>query len=410
MKSCPDANFNQLNAYNIVIVSISHYISSIIMKIGIACYPTYGGSGVIAAELGKALAERGHQIHFISYAMPIRLDGYMGNIVFHEVEISNYPLFDFPLYTPALASKIVEVTKFEQLDILHAHYAIPHATSAYLAKQILGNDKLKIVTTLHGTDITLVGLEPSYLPVMKFSIERSDGVTAVSRFLREKTLTSYNIEKDIHVIPNFVDTRKYQRIDSENIRKSFAPNGEKVLIHVSNFRAVKRVLDVVRIFNLVRQKIPAKLLLVGDGPDRSSCEQLARELGVMEDVKFLGKQIELVCLLSASDLFLIPSQSESFGLSALEAMACEIPVIASSVGGLPELVQHGETGYIAEIGDIDRMAKYAVDLLKNDAKYKLFSQACRKRAVQSFDSTKVIDMYEDYYEQVLSTQTVFPEK
>ncbi len=380
-----------------------------IMKIGIACYPTYGGSGVVAAELGKALAEKGHKIHFISYAMPIRLDGFMGNIVFHEVEISNYPLFDFPLYTPALASKIVEVTKFEQLDILHAHYAIPHATSAYLAKQILGDNRLKIVTTLHGTDITLVGLEPSYLPVMKFSIEQSDGVTAVSRFLREKTLTNYHIEKDIQVIPNFVDTGKYQRIETTKIRKSMAPNGEKVLIHVSNFRPVKRVPDVVRIFNLVRQKIPAKLLLVGDGPDRSYCEQLVRELDIIQDVKFLGKQSELVCLLSSSDLFLIPSQSESFGLSALEAMACEIPVVASSVGGLPELVLHGETGYIAEIGDIERMARYAIDLLSNEAKYKLFAAASRKRAVQSFDSAKVIDLYEHYYEQILSERPVLTE-
>jgi len=376
------------------------------MKIGIVCYPTYGGSGVVAAELGKALAQRGHQIHFISYAMPIRLDGFMGNIVFHEVEISNYPLFDFPLYTPALASKIVEVTKFEHLDILHAHYAIPHAISAYLARQILGKNGLRIVTTLHGTDITLVGLEPSYLPVMKFSIEQSDGVTAVSRFLREKTMTNYHIEKDIHVIPNFVDTSKYQRIDSTNIRESIATNGEKILIHVSNFRPVKRVLDVIRIFNLVRQKIPAKLLLVGDGPDRSSCEQLVREMDIIQDVKFLGKQSEIVCLLSASDLFLIPSQSESFGLSALEAMACDLPVIASSVGGLPELVLHGETGYIAEIGDIDRMAKYSIDLLTNEAKYKLFSSASRKRAVQSFDSAKIVDLYEHYYEQVISERPV----
>ncbi|MBI1803129.1 MAG: N-acetyl-alpha-D-glucosaminyl L-malate synthase BshA [Ignavibacteriae bacterium] len=379
------------------------------MKIGIACYPTYGGSGVVAAELGKALAERGHQIHFISYAMPIRLDGFIGNMVYHEVEVSSYPLFDFPLYTPALASKIVEVTKFERLDILHAHYAIPHAISAYLAKQILGNNGLKIVTTLHGTDITLVGLEPSYLPVMKFSIEQSDGVTAVSRFLREKTLTNYHINKDIQVIPNFVDTKKYQRIDAANIRKNLAPNGEKVLIHVSNFRPVKRVPDVVRIFQLVRQKIPAKLVLIGDGPDRSYCEQLARELDLIHDVKFLGKQSELVCLLSASDLFIIPSQSESFGLSALEAMACEIPVVATSVGGLPELVLHGETGYIAEIGDVERMAKYAIDLLTSDAKYKLFSAASRRRAVEAFDAEKVIDLYEHYYEHVLSGQPALTE-
>src|SRR5579862_8016915 len=286
------------------------------MNIGIACYPTYGGSGVLASELGKALAERGHRIHFISYAMPMRLNGFMGNIIYHEVEISSYPLFDFPLYTPALASKIVEVTRFEKLDLLHAHYAIPHATSAYLAKQMLGGE-LKIVTTLHGTDITLVGLEPSYQSVMKFSIEQSDGVTAVSRFLKEKTLTNYNIQKEIEVIPNFIDPRKYRRVDATAIREKIAPKGEKVMVHVSNFRLVKRVPDVLRIFQAVREKIPSKLILIGDGPDRSACEMLAREPKIEKDVSFVGKQTEIVPLLSASDLFLMPSQSESFGLSAL---------------------------------------------------------------------------------------------
>lgn len=374
------------------------------MKIGIVCYPTYGGSGVVAAELGKALAERGHSIHFISYAMPVRLSGFVGNIVYHEVEISNYPLFDFPLYTPALASKIVEVAKFENLDIVHAHYAIPHAVSAYLAKQMLSNAKPKIVTTLHGTDITLVGLEPSYLPVMKFSIEQSDSVTAVSRFLREKTLTNYNIEKDIEVIPNFINTEKYKRIDASDFRTCIAPDGEKILIHTSNFRVVKRVPDVIRIFDIVRKKVPSKLLLVGDGPERSACEQLCRELHLTNDVKFLGKQIELVPVLSASDIFLMPSQSESFGLSALEAMACEIPVVSSSVGGLPELVAHGETGYIAEFGDIERMAKYAIELLTNENRYKMFAAAARKRAVEMFRMEKVVDLYEQHYNKVLSEQ------
>jgi N-acetyl-alpha-D-glucosaminyl L-malate synthase BshA len=374
------------------------------MKIGIVCYPTYGGSGVVATELGKALADKGHQIHFISYAMPMRLDGYMGNVFYHEVEMATYPLFEFPLYTPALASKMVEVARFEKLDIIHAHYAIPHATSAYLAREIMGG-KLKIVTTLHGTDITLVGLEPSFLPVMKFSIERSDGVTAVSRFLREKTLTNFGIEKDITVIPNFVDTEKYHRIACEEVCEKFSPEGEKILVHVSNFRAVKRVPDVIRIFHEVQKKIPSKLILVGDGPDRSACELLVRELGIQKSVRFLGKQLELVPILSAADLFLMPSQSESFGLSALEAMACEVPVISSSVGGLPELQIHGETGYIAEIGDIDRMARYAIELLTNDVKHKMFAQAARRRAVESFDVRKIVLQYEAYYEQCLATDT-----
>jgi len=371
------------------------------MRIGIVCYPTYGGSGVVATELGKALADRGHQIHFISYAMPMRLDGYLGNVFYHEVEMTSYPLFEFPLYTPALASKIVEVVRFERLHLVHVHYAIPHALSAYLAKEILGNG-LKIVTTLHGTDITLVGLEPSFLPVMKFSIEKSDGVTAVSRFLKEKTLTNYGIIKEIDVIPNFVDTEKYQRIDARDVQERFAPNGEKILVHTSNFRAVKRVSDAIRIFDQVRKKLPAKLILVGDGPDRSACEHLAHDLGIQDLVKFLGKQLELVPILSAADLFLMPSQSESFGLSALEAMACEVPVVSTSVGGLPELQVHGETGYIAEIGDIDRMARYVVDLLTNDAKHALFSKAARRRAVEHFDVRKVVPLYERHYESCVA--------
>ena len=376
------------------------------MKIGITCYPTYGGSGVIATELGKALAQRGHQIHFISYALPMRLDGFSENIVYHEVEMATYPLFEFPLYTPALASKMVEVVKFEQLDLLHVHYAIPHATSAYLAKKILGDRRIKVVTTLHGTDITLVGLEPSFLPVMKFSIEKSDGVTAVSRFLKEKTITNYGIDKEIKVIPNFVDTSKYRRLDAGAVRRQFAPQGEKLLVHVSNFRYLKRVPDAITVFNNIRQKVPSKLLLIGDGPDRSACERLCRDLNIYFDVKFLGKQAELVPLLSAADLFLMPSQSESFGLSALEAMACEVPVISSSVGGLPELIVHGETGFIAEIGDIERMSKYGVNLLMNEQKHQLFAAAARRRAVEMFDIKKIVDQYENYYEAVLGERVV----
>ncbi len=375
------------------------------MKIGIVCYPTYGGSGVIATELGKALASRGHQIHFISYAQPMRLDGYLDNVSYHEVEMASYPLFEFPLYTPALASKIVEVSRFEKLDLVHAHYAIPHAISAYLAREILGT-QLKVITTLHGTDITLVGLEPSFLPVMKFSIEQSDGVTAVSRFLREKTTTNYGIDKDIRVIPNFVDTGKYRRVEQPEVRAKFAPPEERVLIHVSNFRPVKRVEDVIRIFGEVQKKVRSRLLLVGDGPERSACEILTREMNLQQHVRFLGKQLELVPILSSADLMLMPSQSESFGLSALEAMACGVPVISSSVGGLPELQVHGETGYIAEIGDIDRMAKYAVDLLTNDVKRLQFGNAGRTRAVENFDVRKIVSMYEEYYKECLAAGPV----
>lgn len=376
------------------------------MRIGITCYPTYGGSGVIATELGKTLAARGHEIHFISYAMPMRLDGFHGNVMYHEIETSNYPLFDFPLYGLALASKMIDVAKFEKLDLLHVHYAIPHATSAYLAKEILGRDKIRVITTLHGTDITLVGLEPAFLPLIKFSIERSDGVTAVSRFLRDKTVLQYGVEKEIEVIPNFIDTKKYCRIEDPEFRSRNAPRGEKILIHVSNFRAVKRVHDVIRVFNIVHAKVPSKLILVGDGPDRSTCEQLCRELGIFNDVRFLGKQVELVPILSSSDLFLMPSQSESFGLSALEAMSCEVPVVSSSVGGLPELNVHGETGYIAEIGDVERMAKYAIELLTNQAKHDLFVKRARQRAVELFEMEKIVDRYEAFYEKVVSGHSV----
>ncbi len=371
------------------------------MRIGITCYPTYGGSGVVATELGIALAERGHQVHFISYANPFRLNRFVENVFYHEVEQSTYPLFEFNLYTLALASKLVEVAQFEELDILHMHYAIPHATSAFLAREMLGRRNIRIITTLHGTDITLVGLEPSFLPLMKFSILQSDGVTAVSRSLREKTLVNYGIEKEIEVIPNFVDTARFARIDSGHFRGRVVPGGEPVLVHVSNFRSLKRVGDAIRVAAAVRQKIPVKLLLVGDGPDRAECERLARELGVADAVLFLGKQEALVEILSASDIFLLPSQSESFGLSALEAMSCGLPAITTSVGGLPELNVHGETGYICEIGDVERMAKYAVELISNPSRYARFSEAARRRAVEMFDASIIIPKYEQYYERVL---------
>lgn len=378
------------------------------MKIGITCYPTYGGSGVVATELGKALAMRGHEVHFISYAMPTRLNGFIDNIFYHEVEINNYPLFEFPLYSIALASKMVEVTKFHDLDLLHAHYAIPHATSAFLAREILKSEsgnksEIKFITTLHGTDITLTGLEPSFLPTMKFSIQKSDGVTAVSKFLKEKTQQQYLIDKEIEVIPNFIDINKYIREDNEKtkcFRKNFAKNDEKILTHTSNFRALKRVQDVIKIFNTVKEKVDCKLLLIGDGPERSECERYSRELGIFEDIKFMGKQDALVELLSVTDLFFLPSQSESFGLSALEAMSCGVPVISSSVGGLPELNLHGETGYIAEIGDVERMSKYASDLLTNEKRYEHFSKNARKRA-EHFSEENIVPMYEKFYDKVL---------
>lgn len=379
------------------------------MKIGITCYPTYGGSGVVATELGKALALRGHEIHFISYAMPTRLSAFVENIFYHEVEINNYPLFEFPLYSIALASKMVEVAKFHDLDLVHAHYAIPHATSAYLAREIYKSDPknvkdFKFITTLHGTDITLTGLEPSFLPTMKFSIEKSDGVTAVSSYLRDKTLSNYKIVKDIEVIPNFIDIAKYKRITTEENKchkKKYAPDGEKILIHISNFRALKRVPDVIKIFEQVNSKFPSKLILVGDGPDRAEAERLTRELNLSDKVVFLGKQDSLVEILSIADIFLMPSQSESFGLSALEAMSCSVPVISSSVGGLPELNLHGETGFIAEIGDVDRMARYAIDLFGNEKKYEIFCANARKRA-EEFSEEKIVPQYEKYYEQILN--------
>jgi len=374
------------------------------MKIGITCYPTYGGSGVVATELGKALAEKGHEVHFISYAFPHRLNQFINNIFYHEVEISKYPLFEHSLYSLSLTSKMLEVIEYEKLDLLHVHYAIPHATSAYLAKQMIrkNNSDIKIITTLHGTDITLVGLEPSFLPLVKFSIEESDGVTAVSKFLKETTLTNYQIDKEIEVIHNFIDTSLYKNVKNKIMRDKLTPNGERVLIHTSNFRVVKRVSDTIKILDLVKKEVPTKLILVGDGPDRSECERLSRELNLQDDVIFLGKQDGLEEILTCGDIFLMPSQSESFGLAALEAMSCGLPVVSSSVGGLPELNMHNKTGYIAEFGDVERMAKYTLTLLQNDKKYQIFSTNARARAVVNFDLKIVIPQYEEYYEKILA--------
>lgn len=385
------------------------------MKIGILCYPTYGGSGVVATELGIELAQRGHQVHFISYSVPMRLKGFRENILFHKVEQASYPLFDFPLYSIALASKIVEVAKFNGLDLVHAHYAIPHATSAYLAREIIkeevhtkrkNNNHIKIITTLHGTDITLTGLEISFLPTMKFSIQKSDGVTAVSEFLKTKTQSQYSISKDIRVIPNFINPSLYNRKSDEetcHLREKLCKHGEKIIVHTSNFRPLKRVGDCIRIFKKVRDQMPAKLLLIGDGPDRSNCEYLAKELDVYNDIIFYGEQESIVEILSVADLFLMPSQSESFGLSALEAMAVGMPVVSSNAGGLPELNLHGETGYIAEIGDVDKMAEYCLKLLGDKNVYSFFAENAHDRALNMFSAENIIPRYEKYYEEVLGS-------
>ncbi|MCZ7555129.1 MAG: N-acetyl-alpha-D-glucosaminyl L-malate synthase BshA [Bacteroidia bacterium] len=373
------------------------------MNIGITCYPTYGGSGVVATELGIALADKGHEVHFVTYDRPFRLDHFHDRVYFHAVEMANYPLFEFNLYSLALTSKLVEVAQYQKLDILHMHYAIPHAVSAYLARQILGEGSIRTVTTLHGTDSTLVGLEPSFLPLMKFALEQSDGVTAVSSFLKEKTLSTYQLDTSIEVIPNFIDSQVYVPKESCKYRELFSPAGEKILVHTSNFRPVKRVTDVIRMFDLVLKQLPVRLLLIGDGPDRSECENLCRELDIFDKVRFLGKQDALADILAACDLFVLPSQSESFGLSALEAMACGVPVISTSIGGIPEVNIHAKTGYIAEIGDVERMAKYAVELLTNDAKYRVFSEAARRRAVNVFDKSAIVPMYEAYYEKILAS-------
>ena len=371
------------------------------MKIGIVCYPTYGGSGVVATELGKSLATRGHEIHFICYAVPTKLNKFLDNIYFHEVELYQYPLFEFPIYTDALASRIIDVARFNKLDIIHVHYAIPHATSAILARTIL-NNKIKVITTLHGTDITLVGLEPSFTPVVRFGIEASDGVTAVSRYLRETTISTYNINREIEVIPNFVDTEIFKPGENLELRKKIAPKGEKILIHVSNFRKVKRVQDVVKVFEIVRKKIPSKLVFVGDGPERGDAENLCRQLNICDDVLFLGKQDALHEILCSADVFILPSQIESFGLSALEAMSCGLPVIATNVGGLPEVVLHGETGYLTEIGNIERMASYVIELLEDKNKYREFSEKARERAEKFFDKDLIVPKYEMFYEKILN--------
>jgi len=376
------------------------------MKIGITCYPTYGGSGVVATELGLELAQRGHDIHFISYAQPIRLTEPQPHIHFHEVEVSRYPLFDYPPYDLALATRMAEVAELYDLDLLHVHYAIPHSVSALLARQMLCHGptrrKLPFVTTLHGTDITLVGLDRSYLPITRYSIEESDGVTAISEYLREKTLKEFDVKNHIEVVYNFVNCDVYLRdAQAPQRRLEYASADERILVHLSNFRPVKRLTDVVEIFDRVRKEIPSKLLLVGDGPDRSKAEWLAVQKGIHDHVIFLGKQDRVQEKLAISDVMLLPSELESFGLAALEAMACKVVPITTRVGGLPEVIEHGRTGFMAEVGDIETMARYAIDLLRDEKKLDIMGVQARASAQARFCSTRIIPQYEQFYRRVL---------
>ncbi len=371
------------------------------MRIGIVCYPTFGGSGVLATELGKALAQEGHAVHFITYQQPVRLTEFLPNLFYHEVQVPTYPLFDFPPYETALASTMVDVIRNHELDLLHVHYAIPHASAAYMAKQILQTEgkNIPVITTLHGTDITLVGRDKTYEPVVTFSINQSDAITAVSENLRQETLNHFRIEKPIHVIQNFVDTSRFRRKPIDAFRQVLAPKGEKILIHASNFRRIKRIPDVVRIFAGVRAAMPAKLLFIGDGPERSTAEELSRELGVFDCVRFVGKQDQIEDILSIADLFLLTSEYESFGLAALEAMAAGVPVISTNVGGLAEINLDGETGYACAVGDIESMSRHAIDLLKDPAQLERFRKAARIQAAR-FDIQHILPQYEALYRMV----------
>ena len=371
------------------------------INIGIVCYPTFGGSGVVATELGKALAKEGHKVHFITYSQPSRLDFLNENLFYHEVDFRSYPLFEYPPYELALASKMVSVVKNEKLDLLHVHYAIPHASAAYMAKQILKSQGIfiPVVTTLHGTDITLVGKDPSYEPVVTFSINESDGVTAVSEDLRKQTYEYFKITNEIDVIPNFIDLDKFKRQKKDHFKKAICPNGEALIVHTSNFRKVKRIGDVISIFANIHSVIPAKLLMIGDGPERAKAEAQSRELNIESDVRFLGKLEAIEEVLSVADLFLMPSEKESFGLAALEAMACEVPIISSNAGGLPELNLQGVTGFLSEIGDVEDMTRKALFVLdKNNLPN--FKENALKRA-KEFDITNILPLYEKVYERVL---------
>ena len=376
------------------------------MKIGITCYPTYGGSGVVATELGMELADRGHEIHFITYKQPFRLNVQNPNIYFHEVDVSNYPLFEFPPYDLALATRMAEVAELHQLDLLHVHYAIPHSVSAMLARQMLAAAtpprRLPFVTTLHGTDITVVGADRSYLPITRYSIEQSDGVTAISNYLRETTINKFEIKHPIETIYNFVNCDLYMRtVDAKKARREYATDDERVLMHLSNFRPVKRIPDVIEIFDRVQKKMPAKLLMIGDGPDRSQAEWLTRRKGIQDRVHFLGKQNEINKKLPIADLMLMPSELESFGLAALEAMACEVPTVATNVGGVPEVIDHGLTGFLADVGDVDSMSRYAIDILSDETRLREMGKAARRAAQSRFCASRIVPQYEEFYRTVL---------
>jgi len=377
------------------------------MKIGIVCYPTFGGSGVLATELGKALAQKGHQVHFITYQQPVRLSSFIPNIFYHEVQVPTYPLFDYPPYETALASTMVDVIKNNRLDLLHVHYAIPHASAAYMAKCILQEEGIQtpIITTLHGTDITLVGRDKTYAPVVAFSINKSDAITAVSENLRDETYKTFRIEKQIEVIHNFVDVQRFHRKPIDAFKKVIAPNGERVLLHASNFRKIKRVQDVVKIFYEVNKLLPSKLLFVGDGPERATAEQLCRQLSVCDDVRFVGKQEQMEDILAIADLFLLTSEYESFGLAALEAMAAGVPVVSTNAGGLGEIMVQGVTGFMSNVGDIESMSHQAIEVLQNEERLQQFKRNAADHA-NKFDISNIIPLYEKLYDEVLSKEFV----